>query len=98
MLFSFIKAWRVKRKLCLCGFPVGFSLYLPLRSGWSKNLRAIENRIFGIRSVERNMRPILPFYGQYVDGGGRLSYNRATGRESIGIFHAVYSFYGDRNK
>jgi hypothetical protein len=30
-----------------------------LRNGWSVNLQAIENCIFSIRSIERNMRPIL---------------------------------------
>jgi hypothetical protein len=30
-----------------------------MRNGWSVNLRAIENCIFSIRSIERNMRPIL---------------------------------------
>jgi hypothetical protein len=30
-----------------------------LRNGWNVNLRAIENCIFSIRSIERNMRPIL---------------------------------------
>jgi hypothetical protein len=36
-------------------FLGGFTSYL--RNGWS--LRAIENCIFSIRSIERNMRPIL---------------------------------------
>ncbi len=35
----------------------GFTSYL--RNGWSVNLRAIENCIFSIRSIQRNMRPIL---------------------------------------
>jgi hypothetical protein len=30
-----------------------------LRNGWTVNLRATENCIFSIRSIERNMRPIL---------------------------------------
>jgi hypothetical protein len=30
-----------------------------LRNGLSVNLQAIENCIFSIRSIERNMRPIL---------------------------------------
>ncbi len=30
-----------------------------LHNGWSVNLRAIENWIFGIRSIERKMRSIL---------------------------------------
>jgi hypothetical protein len=38
-------------------FLGGFTSYL--RSGWSVNLRAIENCIFSIRSIERNLRPIL---------------------------------------
>ena len=40
-----------------CDFLGGFMSYL--RNGWSVNLRAIENCIFSIRSIERNMRPIL---------------------------------------
>jgi hypothetical protein len=44
-------------RLRLCGFLGSFTLYL--RNGWSVNLRAIENCIFSIRSIERNMRPIL---------------------------------------
>ncbi len=43
-----------------CGdFLWGFTSYL--RNGWSVNLRAIENCTFSIRSIERNMRPILRF-------------------------------------
>ncbi len=38
-------------------FMEGFPSYL--RNGWSVNLRPIENCIFSIRSIERNMRPIL---------------------------------------
>ncbi len=38
-------------------FLGGFTSYLPY--GWSVNLQAIENCIFSIRSIERNMRPIL---------------------------------------
>ncbi len=38
-------------------FLGGFTSYL--RNGWSVNLRAIENCIFSIHSIERNMRPIL---------------------------------------
>jgi hypothetical protein len=38
-------------------FLGGFTSYLL--NGWSVNLRAIENCIFSIRSIERNMRPIL---------------------------------------
>jgi hypothetical protein len=38
-------------------FSGGFTSYLP--NGYSVNLRAIENCIFSIRSIERNMRPIL---------------------------------------
>jgi hypothetical protein len=30
-----------------------------MRNGWSVNLRAIENGIFSIRCIERNMGPIL---------------------------------------
>jgi hypothetical protein len=41
-----------------CGvFLGGFTSYL--RNGWSVNLWAIENCIFSICSIERNMRPIL---------------------------------------
>jgi len=46
-------------KLRLWGFLGGFTSFL--RNAWSVNLRAIENCIFSIRSIERNMRPI---YGQ----------------------------------
>jgi hypothetical protein len=38
-------------------FLGGFTSYL--RNGWSINVRAIENCIFSIRSIECNMRPIL---------------------------------------
>ncbi len=38
-------------------FLGGFTSYM--RNGWSVTLRAIENCIFSIRSIERNMRPIL---------------------------------------
>ncbi len=38
-------------------FSGGFMSYL--RNGWSVKLRAIENCIFSIRSIECNMRPIL---------------------------------------
>jgi hypothetical protein len=38
-------------------FSGGFTSYL--RNGWSVKLRAIENCVFIISSIERNMRPIL---------------------------------------
>jgi hypothetical protein len=46
-------------------FSGGFTSYL--RNGWSVKLRAIENCFFSIRSIERNMRPILQtVYGTYA--------------------------------
>jgi hypothetical protein len=56
VLFNFLQAWRVKRKVTLVLF---FWDQSYLRNGWSVNLRAIENCIFTICSIERNMRPIL---------------------------------------
>jgi hypothetical protein len=44
-------------RLRLWGFLVGFTSYLL--NGWSVNLRAIENCIFSIRSIERNFYFIL---------------------------------------
>ncbi len=44
-------------RLCLSSFSGGFTPYL--HNGCSVNLRAIENCIFNICSVEYNMRPIL---------------------------------------
>ncbi len=41
-------------RLRLCDFSGGCTS----RNGWSVKLRAIENCIFSIRSIERNMRPI----------------------------------------
>ncbi len=55
---GFLQALRVKRKITLVQFfSGGFMSYL--RRGWSIKLWAIENCIFSIRSIERNMRPIL---------------------------------------
>ncbi len=41
-------------------FSGGFTSYL--RNGWSVNLRAIENCIFSIRSIERNNRPTMSIF------------------------------------
>jgi hypothetical protein len=49
--------------------------YLLTAGEWSVNLRAIENCIFGIRSIGRNMLPILRtvlMAGQHGGPPGRL--------------------------
>jgi len=54
LVFSWHSSSNVKLRLWF--FSVRFTLYLC--SVWSINLWAIENFIFGMRSIERKMRPI----------------------------------------
>jgi len=52
LVFRGHRAWNVKLRILEC-----FTLYL--RNRQSGNLRAIENCICGLRSIERNMRSFL---------------------------------------
>jgi hypothetical protein len=56
---SLLPAWRIKRKIMFVQFFSTLYVTVYLRYGWSINLWAIENCIFGIRSTERKTRPTL---------------------------------------
>ena len=56
---QFVQGMACQTEDYACGdFLGGFMSYL--RNGWSVNLRAIENCIFSIRSIERNMTVYVP--------------------------------------